>query len=99
MKLQGNTDGLRWRSISADDILWAEWDDDYVAYHRPSGKTHFLNASSALLLTEILVEAKDAASVTKLLSPSGDLDISRERVEQVMSMLARLEHLGLVERA
>ena len=47
------SDASVWRS-SAADCVWAIYGDDYVVFHRPSGKTHFLNAAGHRLLTEIL---------------------------------------------
>ncbi len=89
----------RWRSPAPDTIAWAFWDDDYVAYHRPSGRTHFLNVSSRHLIAELLCEPKDAATVAQAFSPPRD-DMERQaHLSEITSMLERLEHLGLIDRA
>ena len=36
---------VRWRSPPSDSIAWVSWGEDCVAFHRPSGMTHFLNRS------------------------------------------------------
>ena len=52
-----------WRASPVEDIAWVRFDDEYVAYHRPSGKTHFLNAATHRLLTDLLVEPASVATV------------------------------------
>lgn len=90
----------KWQSPPADTIVWTRWDDDqFIAYHRPSGITHYLNAASAALITELLVEPMDAAAVARAFEPAiGDADPD-EHVEEINAMLVHLEHLGLIRRA
>lgn len=93
--------GVRWRATAADDLSWIDRGDGYVAYHRPSGKTHFLNDASHALLTEILVEPQEVADVVAALaagsaaaSPPPDAEVAQE----LEAMLTRFEQLGLVHR-
>ncbi len=90
----------KWRSPPPDAIVWTRWDgDQFVAYHRPSGITHFLNAASALLITELLVEPADAAAVaTAFEAAQGDAGWE-QHLEEITTMLVHLEHLGLIRRA
>lgn len=81
----------RWRAAPAEHVVWTSWDDDYVAYHRPSGKTHFLNASSHYLLTELLREPRDVQAVADAFGDSS--------LAEVAAMLEHFEHLGLIEDA
>ena len=89
----------KWQSPPTDAIVWTRWDDDqFIAYHRPSGITHFLNAASAALITELLVEPSDAATVAHAFeSAIGDSDWD-EHLEEIVAMLVHLEHLGLIRR-
>lgn len=81
-----------------NEILWAHFDDDYVAFHRPSGKTHFLNAASYLLICEVLTEARDLkAIVGEFVADEHDSDPAAY-ASQMRAMLDHLENLGLVER-
>ena len=98
MSKESSTARPKWQSTSPGDILWVEWERNFVAYHRPSGKTHFLNAASEILLTEILAEPKDAESVADEFSAEVTGDRADEYLEQITSMLERLEQLGLLER-
>jgi PqqD family protein of HPr-rel-A system len=87
-----------WRTCPADDLDWARFDDEYVVYHRPSGKTHFLNAATHRLLTELLVESATTRTVAAafaaegLASPDGDVG------KELDSTLRHVESLGLVVR-
>lgn len=90
---------MRWRSTVPDTIEWVSWGDDYVAYHRPSGTTHFLNASSAGLITGLLNEPKDAEAIAITFSPPVDDEDKAVHLKEILSMLERLEHLGMIQRA
>ena len=98
MTKESNTAVPKWRRTSTDEVLWAEWDGNFIAYHRRSGKTHFLNAASELLITEILVNPKDAESVADEFAAEDADDVPDRYLQQITSMLERLEQLGLVER-
>jgi len=87
-----------WRARSPHEIVWAHFDEDYVAFHRPSGKTHFLNASSYLLICEVLTEARDLdAIIGGFVTDENDSDPAAY-VGKMRAMLDHLENLGLVER-
>lgn len=88
----------RWRSGPPQDLAWAELGDDYVLYHRPSGKTHLLNAASAALLRQVLLEPKDARSAARELADREGAEGHADFVDAVTAALAQLEHLGLIER-
>ena len=75
-----------------------QFDDEYVAYHRPSGKTHFLNAATHRLLTDLLLEPASVATVAAAFaadssaSPVGDVE------KELRATLSHLESVGLVVR-
>jgi PqqD family protein of HPr-rel-A system len=85
-------------SCPIDDILWVSLDDNFVVYHRPSGKTHFLNQSSKVLITEILADAKDLSSVLAAFAHIDTDAHSEDLARQVTGMLDRLEDVGLIQR-
>ena len=87
-----------WRSNAAD-CLWAEFDDNYVVYHRPSGKTHFLNAAGHRLLTEILTSACQTATIAAKLVGNDAGGAGSLNAGEVHEMLVRFEYLGLVDRS
>ena len=88
----------RWRARSSDEIVWACFDEDYVAFHRPSGKTHFLNSASYRLICEILIEPRDFdAIIGEFISDEFNGDLAAYAA-QMRTMLDHLDNLGLVER-
>lgn len=89
----------RWQARLPGEYVWASWDGEFALYHRTSGLTHFLNASAAALLTEILVEPRDIESASQMLASSTGEESSPSLRDQVAQMLLRLEELGLVDRA
>ena len=87
-----------WRSRPPEEIVWAVFGNDYVAYHRPSGKTHFLNAASQLLIRDILTEPTALSAIADEFASEITDSHADAYLEQMRAMLDRLEHLGLVER-
>jgi PqqD family protein of HPr-rel-A system len=87
-----------WCSIEPHDNLWAHWDDDYVIYHRASGKTHFVNAATAELLNNILLVPKTAVAAAEELAASQEASGDAAFFAEVARLLERLEYAGLVER-
>jgi PqqD family protein of HPr-rel-A system len=88
-----------WRAGRADDLVWAEFGDDYVVYHRPSGKTHFFNTATATLIRVVLTEPKNATAAAEALAEHEEAAGDEAFFAAVAESLAHLEHLGLVERA
>ena len=95
MSKNKSPDDPRWCASSADDIVWAGWDDEWVAYHRPSGTTHFLNSASKYLLVNLLQEPRNQGEIVESFGLTGDLDDQRD---EMISLLEHLEDLGLVEQ-
>ena len=95
--LQSSTP-VRWIAKSAEDLVWARLDEDYVAYHRPSGKTHLLNGASHRLLRETLTTPLDLSTVVRETLDSPDGDPVPSLLGEMESLLEHLERLDLVER-
>lgn len=89
--------GARWCAVGAHDVRWAEFEGGIVAYHRPSGKTHLLNAVTAELLKDVLHEPKDAAAAAAELAALQSARADEMFTSYVARLLLRLEALGLVE--
>lgn len=88
-----------WLAAPAADLAWRRIGDEYVVYHRPSGKTHFLNLPSACLLLDLLRQPRSAAAAAAALAATERAESSEEYRAAVTCLLFRLEELGLVERA
>lgn len=89
---------MKWRSCSPTQCNWVTFENDFVVYHRPSGKTHFLNVGSEVLLTDVLTEARSLTSILDIFASDDTDEDHEEYVRQMQSMLDRLEYLGLIER-
>lgn len=85
-----------WQS-SPNELLWADYGDEHVAYCSRSGKTHLLNDASYRLLTEILLEPRSSAEIAQALAETGDegLESGGGKLD---SVLRHLESLGLISR-
>ena len=90
--------GICWRAGPARELAWSALGDAYVVYHRPSGRTHFLNAATADLLEHVLAEPRTAEDAAEALATREGAPGSSEFFAAVAQSLALLEHLGLVER-
>ncbi|MGI9343460.1 MAG: HPr-rel-A system PqqD family peptide chaperone [Gammaproteobacteria bacterium] len=88
----------KWLAASSDDLLWAEWGGDHVAFHRPSGSTHLLNAASRHLLTSVLTKPLSANEIARVLAEGDESDLDSQYVDDIEAMLDRFEQLGLVDR-
>ena len=89
---------VKWCSRSSAEVVWFDAPPDFIAFHRPSGKTHFLNEASKVLLTELLTVPRDLGEILEAFSPNDD-DEARRHVLPMQDLLTHLEALGLIERA
>lgn len=71
-----------------------------MLFHKPSGKTHFVNVTTALLLRELLQDPQPLEAIVGLFTPGpmpgGEDD---DMVNSVLGLLWHLEYLGLIESA
>lgn len=91
---------VKWRSISPDRYLVAGWNGEFAVYHRPSGKTHFLNDAGLLLISDILTRPQTIENAARELSgckPNESCD--PEYVREVAKTIARLYQIGFLEPA
>jgi len=87
----------RWQAADSRAIAWLDYGDDFVAYHRPSGKTHFLNAAGYLLLADVLRHPRSLHEIIEALV--GDSAGKTPPIDELEATLERFRELGLVERA
>jgi PqqD family protein of HPr-rel-A system len=87
-----------WRAAAKSDCALAQWDDHVVVFHRPSGLTHFINASMAQLLTDVSAGPCHTELLVDRFIDDPDSFGPPEVRDHVLSLLFRLEELGLIER-
>jgi PqqD family protein of HPr-rel-A system len=89
--------GECWQVAEPDNLLWAQFGQEFVGYHRPSGKTHFLNDVSVRVLSGyLLVPLSTEALADKLGAESGNGEPLPS--DELHALLIRFEQLGLVKR-
>lgn len=77
---------------SAQAIVLRPLGSEWVAYHRASGSTHFLNRTAAAILGWLTQGKLSAAEVSARL----EHELGGAAVEGVQPLLQRFEELGLV---
>jgi PqqD family protein of HPr-rel-A system len=87
-----------WKATAPCDLLWAEFDGEYVVYHLPSGKTHFVNSATAMLIRQVLTVPLDAVAAAEDLAQRENATVEASFLSSVAASLEQLEHLGLVRR-
>jgi PqqD family protein of HPr-rel-A system len=80
------------------DLVWEEWDDRYALFHRPSQKTHYLNATSAIALQCLAETALSPEGLADTLALEAGKPVSEELRVSLRKLLQRLETQGLVWR-
>jgi PqqD family protein of HPr-rel-A system len=88
----------QWRAAPLEQVILTEWDGEYVVYHRPSGKTHFLNVPGVTLLSDILMDTSSLEKSAQSLAHSLGIEADAKFLEHVEALLLRFEELGLTER-
>lgn len=89
-----------WRRADAAACAWTDWGTEPgVIYHRPSGKTHFVNASTVFLLEQLLAGPATHEAATQALAEALGRAADDALRDDVAGTLFRLEELGLIESA
>jgi PqqD family protein of HPr-rel-A system len=88
----------RWRAGPAQELVWSNLGDMCVAYHRPSGRTHFFNEATADLLEHVLAAPRTALAAAEALAAREEAVPDAAFVAAVADSLAHLAHLGLIKR-
>jgi PqqD family protein of HPr-rel-A system len=89
-------DAPSWRLATGFNAQWRHWGDEHILFHLPSGDTHLLDSSSAMVLHELDVAPCSAGDLARRLVASKlcDDDEARLMVEMLVDELWRL---GLIE--
>jgi len=80
------------------DCVLAQWGDQVVVFHRPSGQTHFINSAMAQLLADLSGSSGELEALTDRFAGAHGLQDRALVRHHVLSLLLRLEELGLMER-
>jgi len=86
----------RWCNSKQEDLLWAEWDNEFIVYHKPSGKTHLVNALSRELIEQILTTPLSTDEIAGTLATELGIECTELHVANIAGLLKRLDELGLI---
>ncbi len=88
----------KWKVTDARSLLWERWNNEYAVFHTPSGKTHFLNVSSALILQFLSRAESDVRRVADEIGLRTGTPVDDAFIRQIRQALLHFEQLGLVTR-
>lgn len=84
--------------IREGDLLSEQCDNVSVVFQRSSGKTHFLNETSAFILDLLREAPSDFSILLDKLSHEVGAPLTDEQTAQLRNHLHRLDQLGLILR-
>lgn len=85
-------------TVSSCPLMWTQCGEEYIVFHRASGETHYLNDLSALILRLLEREPDTTHGIHQELIDMLGVSPGVEVEQQIDSLLARFEQLGVVGR-
>ncbi len=90
---------IRWKITPDFELLWHEWDNEYVVYHSGSGDTHLLNFLAAHLLQYLTSHTASMSEIIAHLISACQLDVDDDFQDSIENMMKEFSRLGLVEES
>ena len=85
-----------WQSADQADLVWKQAGDDFLLFHRPSGKTHLFNAASHRLLTQVSAEPVSTdAIISAFEAPAGQSHADADLRAHWERLLQRLHQTSI----
>ncbi len=85
-----------WRFSFENKCVWEHLDETHIVFHCVSGKTHFLNETSYLLLKTLEEKPATTLELARLAAERSGSEMTDNTVQQVENHLLRLDELGLI---
>ncbi len=82
--------------VPDDCLIWREWDDEHVVYHRASGETHLLNAVAAATLRALERSSLTLDELCERIASEFRADAPEAYGASLANLLAYFDDLGLV---
>jgi PqqD family protein of HPr-rel-A system len=84
--------------VSGDvNLLWRQWDDEYIVFDAVSGDTHLLNEVAAEVLRTLSQHPCNALQLTHQVASRLRLESITEFPQNIEKLLGHLEALGLIQ--
>ena len=93
----GKPDESVWRIAARQDILWRNWDGDYVVFGSLSGETHILDIVSGKALERIMERPSSVPEIRSDIADFLEVENDEELASAVAKILQRLEDAALIE--
>lgn len=90
---------MKWRAISAQQLHFRSWGDEFLVYNGLSGDTHLLGPVAAQVLLRLQEAPLDAAGLIEVLAPLMQTGEDEALMTEVEHLLVDLGSLELIERA
>jgi PqqD family protein of HPr-rel-A system len=91
------TSSLRWKAPAHHELLWEEWEREFVVFDPRSGHTHLLNEMAAASLQALASHSLDAEELTRFLALEFGVAENEALARHVADMLAHFDDIGLIE--
>lgn len=88
----------RFQARPAAEFLWADLAGQHGLFDRASGRTHFVNDATRMLLSDLLASPRTAEEAAAALAPEQGTDAAADLQRHLAELLPRLQELGLVRR-
>ncbi|SMF93870.1 PqqD family protein, HPr-rel-A system [Methylomagnum ishizawai] len=85
------------RAVSADELLWQDWGDDYIVYQASSGETHVFNQTTALILERLKQGPASLEQVLVWIVHLLGIEPQELALDHLRIAAKRLDELGLIE--
>ena len=93
----GKPDGIVWRIAARQDILWRNWDGDYVVIGSLSGETHILDIVSGKALERIMERPSSVLEIRSDIADFLEVENDKELASAVAKILKQLQDAALIE--
>lgn len=95
-----NKDGTNsvWVALNEKELLWEQFEDEFLVFSERSGETHFLNLTAAEVLIRLQAGPGTLSEVVADLCEAFDMEENPVLAEQIAAVIKGFEHEGLVCR-
>lgn len=86
--------------MSATELYWQQWDDEYLLYHSASGDTHLMDSIGASVVQALQCSPQSLADLQETLGDDGvNTELPHSLSVYIETLLAKLHRLGVIEPA
>lgn len=95
---EGADANFRWRLVQPTTLRWAHLSPDNAVFHGATGETHLLSPLPSFVVETLDAEAKPTDEICRETAAACETDDDDAWQRKILSILANLEELELIER-